>query len=93
MTASFLMTLPARLAGLVVRAYQLLLSPVLAPSCRFHPTCSNYALEAFRRHGFVRGLGLSLWRILRCNPWNAGGIDPVPDRPCGHHGHEHTSAT
>jgi putative membrane protein insertion efficiency factor len=62
-----------------VRAYQLLLSPLLPKSCRFHPTCSHYALEALTRHGAVRGGWLAVRRILRCHPWNDGGYDPVPD--------------
>lgn len=62
----------------LVRAYQLLLSPVLPPSCRFLPTCSDYAAEAIERHGAIRGLALALWRLLRCNPWGGSGYDPVP---------------
>ena len=46
--------------------------------CRYEPTCSHYAEQAVRRHGVVRGLGLAAWRLLRCNPWSAGGYDPVP---------------
>ena len=70
-------------AGLLktpVRAYQLVLSPVLPMSCRFEPTCSRYAIEALDRHGPVAGLGLALWRVLRCQPWGGCGDDPVPDR-------------
>jgi uncharacterized protein len=62
----------------VVRAYQLFLSPVLPPSCRYLPTCSQYAAEAILRHGAIRGLALALWRFLRCNPWGGSGYDPVP---------------
>ncbi len=51
---------------------------MMAPSCRFHPTCSHYACEAFAKHGFFRGMKLSIWRILRCNPWCQGGYEPVP---------------
>lgn len=61
-----------------VRSYQLAISPFLPPSCRFHPTCSGYAIEALTRHGPVKGLWLALRRVLRCHPWNAGGHDPVP---------------
>ncbi len=62
-----------------VRAYQRWLSPLKrTPSCRFVPTCSAYAIEAIARRGAVVGLGLALWRILRCNPFCAGGLDPVP---------------
>lgn len=62
----------------LVAAYRLLVSPVLAPACRYAPTCSGYALEALRRHGAVRGSALALRRILRCHPWADGGFDPVP---------------
>ncbi|MEZ5698496.1 MAG: membrane protein insertion efficiency factor YidD [Nitrosomonas sp.] len=50
----------------------------MAPSCRFTPTCSQYACEALAKHGFLRGMRLSIWRILRCNPWCKGGYEPVP---------------
>jgi putative membrane protein insertion efficiency factor len=62
----------------LVRGYQLAISPMLAPSCRFHPSCSHYAIEALQRHGPVKGLWLSLRRVGRCNPWHPGGHDPVP---------------
>lgn len=62
----------------LVRAYQLCISPFLPPSCRFHPSCSNYAIEALQRHGVLRGLWLTLRRIVRCHPWHPGGHDPVP---------------
>jgi uncharacterized protein len=63
-----------------VRAYQWALRPVLGCNCRFEPSCSDYAVEAFRTHGAMRGSGLAFGRILRCNPWNEGGVDPVPPR-------------
>ncbi len=61
----------------LIRAYQFTLSPLLGPRCRFHPSCSRYAEEALVRHGW-RGLALAIRRVLRCHPWNAGGLDPVP---------------
>ncbi len=64
----------------LVRAYQFTLSAVLPMSCRYHPTCSQYACEALARHGTLRGGWLAVARILRCHPWHAGGIDPVPER-------------
>ena len=67
-----------RLAVLPVRIYQWTISPVLPPSCRFHPTCSAYAIEAVLTHGILKGGWLALRRILRCHPWSAGGYDPVP---------------
>lgn len=63
---------------LPVRAYQRWISPLKPPSCRFQPTCSQYTLEAVRAHGILRGSGLALWRILRCQPFCKGGHDPVP---------------
>ena len=65
----------------VVRAYRLLLSPWLGSSCRFTPTCSVYAIEALERHGTAQGSYLTLHRIARCQPWCAGGHDPVPTAP------------
>ena len=62
----------------LVRGYRLLLSPMLGPVCRFEPTCSAYALEALERHGAGAGSYLTVARIVRCHPWCAGGIDPVP---------------
>lgn len=63
----------------VVRAYQVVLGPMLPPACRYMPTCSNYALEALERHGPWRGGLLAIRRILRCHPFRSGGYDPVPD--------------
>jgi hypothetical protein len=67
-----------RIIILVIRGYQYLISPYMAPSCRYTPTCSNYAIEAFQRFGFLRGLVLSVRRIFSCHPWHHGGYDPVP---------------
>ncbi|HEY5635973.1 MAG TPA: membrane protein insertion efficiency factor YidD [Burkholderiales bacterium] len=63
-----------------VRAYRVAISPMLAPSCRFHPSCSQYADEALALHGPWRGTWLATRRICRCGPWNEGGYDPVPER-------------
>jgi len=65
-------------ALLLIRAYQTTLSPLLGTHCRFHPSCSSYTHEAIERHGVVRGTVLGLRRLLRCHPFHAGGIDPVP---------------
>ncbi len=65
---------------LPIRFYQLAISPHLGANCRFTPTCSQYAIEALRIHGPVRGLWLAVRRILRCNPWGGSGYDPVPPR-------------
>lgn len=67
-----------RLLMLAVRAYQVVLSPLLPASCRYYPSCSTYAIEALDRHGAIRGSWLSVRRILRCHPFHAGGYDPVP---------------
>jgi putative membrane protein insertion efficiency factor len=63
-----------------IKLYRRFISPLKKPSCRFTPTCSQYALEAFREHGAIYGLFLTCDRILRCNPYSAGGYDPVPLR-------------
>ena len=65
---------------LLVRFYQKFISPLKPPCCRFTPTCSAYAIEAFSKRGFFAGLILTVWRILRCNPFSRGGYDPVPDK-------------
>ena len=62
----------------MIRAYQLLISPLFPPACRFTPTCSQYAKEAVLKHGFLRGTGLALKRLSRCHPFHEGGYDPVP---------------
>jgi len=65
------------LAGLI-RLYQVVLSPALPRSCRFYPSCSQYAYEAVLKHGLLRGVYLAAARLVRCNPWNPGGVDLVP---------------
>jgi len=62
----------------IVRGYKKYISPLLPPSCRFTPTCSEYAMEALQKHGAWKGSLLAIWRILRCNPFGKGGYDPVP---------------
>jgi len=69
---------PRELLVLLVRAYQLLVSPLLGPTCRFYPSCSSYAVIALRTHGALRGTWLTVRRLLRCHPWNPGGVDHVP---------------
>ena len=69
----------ARLARMLIRGYQLVLSPVLGPNCRHLPTCSDYALEAVTRFGALRGGWLAFRRVIRCNPWGTSGFDPVPE--------------
>ena len=70
---------PARSAAIaLIRVYRATLSGWLGGQCRFYPSCSHYAEEAIRVHGVIVGLGLAVWRVLRCNPFGAGGIDRVP---------------
>lgn len=97
------MTFFSQILALPVRVYRALLSPLLGPTCRFHPTCSDYALQALERHGALKGLWLAGKRISRCHPWGGSGLDPVPgtadwdrvnsaefsgDQPASHH-HSH----
>jgi len=63
-----------------IKLYRKFLSPILPQSCRFTPSCSEYALEALEKHGAIKGTILSVYRVLRCNPFCRGGYDPVPDR-------------
>jgi uncharacterized protein len=60
-----------------IRFYRRFISPALPRRCKYHPTCSEYAVEAVRTYGVLRGLVLAAWRLLRCNPWSHGGVDPV----------------
>lgn len=71
----------ARVLLWLIRGYQLTLSTVMGKQCRFYPSCSHYTADAIRRHGAWRGAGMGIGRILRCNPWNRGGYDPVPENP------------
>jgi len=71
------------MAGLLcfaVRVYQFCVSPLLGPCCRYHPSCSEYAIEAIRRFGAVRGSACAVRRVLRCHPFHEGGFDPVPEQ-------------
>ncbi|WP_449386050.1 membrane protein insertion efficiency factor YidD [Cellulomonas soli] len=82
--------LPARGVLLLLRFYQRFISPMTPPTCRFYPSCSQYAVVAVTRHGVVRGTWLAGRRLLRCHPWNPGGVDDVPPaRPSIPHLHRH----
>lgn len=70
-----------RIAIALIDGYRRWLSPLLPPACRFYPSCSAYARQAYAKHGLVAGSALTAWRLLRCHPFHPGGIDPVPDRP------------
>jgi putative membrane protein insertion efficiency factor len=65
----------------LIRGYRLLISPLFPPVCRFHPTCSQYAIEAIETFGIIQGSWLALKRILRCHPYHPGGYDPIPPKP------------
>ncbi|SDB24598.1 hypothetical protein SAMN02927930_00953 [Pseudidiomarina indica] len=65
----------------LIRLYQLIISPLIGPRCRFSPTCSQYAIEAIQIHGIIRGFWLASKRILKCHPGHPGGFDPVPSHP------------
>ena len=65
---------------LLIRAYQLFISPLIGPRCRFYPTCSSYAIEAIREHGSAKGMILTTKRLCKCHPWHPGGYDPVPEK-------------
>lgn len=67
-----------KLLILPIRFYQLYVSPLLPPACRYTPTCSQYAIEAIQKHGALKGLWLAVRRLLRCHPWGGSGYDPVP---------------
>ena len=68
----------ARVLVTLLRVYQRTIAPLLPQACRFHPTCSAYAVQAIERHGALRGSALTVARLARCGPWHAGGLDPVP---------------
>ena len=72
------MSWPARVAAALLGFYKRFVSPLLPRACRFEPTCSVYARQAIERHGFLRGGGLAVGRLLRCHPFHRGGLDPVP---------------
>ncbi len=65
---------------IMIKLYQKCISPLFPKSCRFYPTCSAYAIEALKKYGLVKGVLLSVYRVLRCNPWGGHGYDPVPDK-------------
>jgi putative membrane protein insertion efficiency factor len=74
------MPIVRRIATLPIRAYQVVLSPLLGGRCKYHPSCSHYAVQAVERYGILRGLVLAAWRLLRCNPFSRGGYDPVEEQ-------------
>jgi len=88
--ARLIVRLPAQALLLLLRGYQRFISPMTPPTCRFYPSCSQYAVIAVTRHGALYGTWLAARRLLRCHPWNPGGVDDVsPARP-HHHSHRPT---
>ena len=80
-TAVWLWLAPRNGAIAVMKGYRAVISPLYGQVCRYYPTCSSYALQAYQQQGFMKGLLLTIWRLLRCNPFSSGGIDDVPVRP------------
>lgn len=74
------MSIPQKILVGIIKVYQWTISPLLGPRCKYYPSCSNYGLQAVRRHGAIKGFALGAWRVLRCNPWSHGGVDDVPGR-------------
>ena len=72
------MSLIRRCVAAPIALYQVTVSPLLGPRCRFYPSCSQYAIDAVLKHGVLRGVLLAVMRLVRCNPWNPGGVDFVP---------------
>lgn len=64
----------------LIRVYQIVISPLIPPRCKYYPSCSQYAIDAIRVHGALRGTRMAVWRLLRCNPFSNGGLDPVPPK-------------
>ena len=87
--ALFLVLLPRNLGVLLLRGYRAVISPLYGDVCRYYPSCSAYGLGSVQQRGLVVGAALTAWRIIRCNPWAAGGIDDV--RPAGHDRYRTTS--
>ena len=87
-----LVRFPGRVLLVLIRSYQLLISPMRPQTCRYYPSCSQYAVIAIARHGAIRGTGLAAWRLLRCNPWSAGGVDDVPPAHDRQHHHHHVAS-
>ncbi len=77
----------------LLRGYKWMISPMFGTACRYVPTCSEYAMEAIDRYGVLRGVGMAMWRLLRCHPFAKHGYDPVPVHPTMCHGQEQGSMT
>lgn len=73
-------SISTKICIIFIRGYQIIISPLIGPRCRFTPTCSNYAIQALKTHGMIKGCWLTLKRILKCHPLHEGGYDPVPSK-------------
>lgn len=73
------MKILSKAAQIIIKIYRKIISPLIPARCKYYPTCSEYALKAYERHGFIKGTILTVWRLLRCNPWSLGGVDHVPE--------------
>jgi putative membrane protein insertion efficiency factor len=80
LVGAFVLLLPRNCCVVILRGYRLVISPLYGDVCRYYPSCSHYALEAIQEYGVIRGVAMGLWRIARCHPWAAGGVDDVPHR-------------
>jgi putative membrane protein insertion efficiency factor len=85
---AFIWLLPRNVCVVILRAYRTAISPLYGDVCRYYPSCSHYTLQAIQHHGVVKGIALGSWRIARCHPWAAGGVDDIPARK-----HEHFAIT
>ena len=74
----------SRIAVILIRLYQIIISPYLGSNCRFYPTCSNYAIQAYNEYGFIMGSILTVKRLLKCGVWHPGGYDPLPEKKRKH---------
>lgn len=79
--ATWVWLLPRNCAIAIMKTYRFLISPLYGQVCRYYPSCSSYSLQAYQQQGFIKGLWLTVWRLLRCNPFSSGGIDDVPTSP------------
>ena len=83
--ATFVLLFPRNTCVVILRGYRAVISPLYGDVCRYYPSCSRYTLEAIQEHGVIKGIALGAWRILRCHPWAAGGVDDVPHNHRSHY--------
>ncbi len=93
MVLAFIARIPRLALMGLIRGYQLIISPLIGPTCKYYPSCSRYGFEAVSSHGALRGTVLAGWRVLRCNPWSNGGVDEVPAVGEPLFGHRHQTSS